>query len=133
MTFISRTALRMRRVFMRPVARANALFHQFFAARPATKRVLLVILLFGIPLVFAHLILSTLAPLVTAQLAMLLMGTFLGMGAERASTDWDDFFALPPLSAFAVWRWYPIERKRFSAAIGAILVLWIFSFLWRAL
>lgn len=133
MTYLARTTQWAVRLFARPLNRISSGMHRFFSARPAAKRILLVALVFGIPVIAVHLLMPLLAPLVTAQLAVLLIGAFLGMGAERASTDWDDFFALPPLSAFAVWRWYPIERMRFLAAISSIFVLWVISVVWRAL
>ncbi len=45
---------------------------------------------------------------------------FLGMGAERASLDWDPVLALPPVRSFAFWRWHALERKRFLAVLVAL-------------
>jgi len=59
-------------------------------------------------------------PVLAAFWALALLTLFLGMGAERASLEWDPVFALPPARNFAFWRWHALEKKRFLAVLFAL-------------
>ncbi len=87
---------------------------RFFYTRPACKRGVLVAGLMGPFVVLAHIVA---APLLAVAAAVFLLALFWGMAAERAATDWDPVFSLPPVSAFAFWRWQPLERKRFHVVL----------------
>lgn len=103
-------------------AALSASLGRFFYTRPALKRAGLVLLLYcGPPLVAA--IFSAAIP-IGGIWALMLTSLFWGMGAERAAVEWDDVFSLPPLSAFAFWRWHGLEKKRFLAALAALLAGW---------
>ena len=54
--------------------------------------------------------------------ALVLAGVFLGLGTERASTDWDDVFALPHPVDFLFWRWHSLERKRYTAVLITLMI-----------
>ena len=100
-------------------------------SRPALKRGLLVLLLFGVPALPLTVLFGAFAP---ATWGLVLGAVFLGLGAERASTDWDDMFALPAPRNFKFWHWHALERKRYLAVLaalitGQILVL-ISSMIW---
>lgn len=117
---------------LRAAARSSSLLKaavgRFFYVHPVLKRAGLVfalLLLVLVPLgTFAVVGGDTLFALMLTCLMIMwcafLFGLFLGLGAERASVDWDNVFALPPLRAFAFWRWHAIERKRFLGVLGAL-------------
>ena len=101
---------------------------RFFYTRPALKRFALVVGLHSVVLVPLVLLETFGGPgllalwLVLAFLgwSLFLLGLFWGFGAERAATEWDDVFALPPLSSLAFWRWHALEKKRFCAVLAAL-------------
>lgn len=99
---------------------------RFFYTRPALKRGVLVVGLMGPFVVLGH---AVAAPLLSVCVAVVLLALFWGMGAERAATDWDPVFSLPPVSAFAFWHWQPLERKRFYAVLFALGICAAISFL----
>jgi hypothetical protein len=110
----------MKNLFTRFIAALSAGWSRFFYAvfnsRPGLKRGALVLVLyagFSVPVMFVF---GWLAPI----WALMLLALFWGMGAERASLEWDPVFALPPLSAFAFWRWHALEKKRFIAVLLAL-------------
>ncbi|WP_417459222.1 hypothetical protein [Kordiimonas sp.] len=113
-----------------PFSSLKAAVGRFFYAHPTFKRAGLVFalqLVVLVPLgIFATVGGDALfALMLTCFMAMwcaFLTGLFLGLGAERASSDWDSIFALPPLQAFVFWRWHAIERKRFYGVLGAIFM-----------
>ncbi len=108
----------------------KAALGRFFYSHPTLKRAGLVFalqLVVLIPLgIFAAVGSDALFALMLTCLMIMwcafLIGLFLGLGAERASMDWDSIFALPPVRAFAFWRWHAIERKRFLGVLGAIFL-----------
>jgi len=98
-------------------------FYAIFNSRPALKRASLVAALYLVPALLA-------APFSAAVLvggiwALMLLAVFWGMGAERAATDWDRVFSLPPVSSFAFWRWHGLEKKRFLAVIAVLCAGWL--------
>ncbi|WP_262689776.1 hypothetical protein [Kordiimonas aestuarii] len=113
-----------------PVAALKGVAARFFYTRPALKRGALVLalqLVVLLPLSFFALkggqgIVPLALTLFMFIWCAFLFGLFLGMAAERAATDWDDVFALPPLNAFLFWRWHALERRRFMAVAGALLL-----------
>lgn len=85
--------------------------------RPGLKRGLFAFALYGalaLPAAVAG------VPLLAMLWAPALVMLFLGMGAERASLEWDPVFALPRARDFAFWRWHALEKKRFSAVLIAL-------------
>ncbi len=98
-------------------------FYAIFNTRPALKRACLVAVLYSVPTVLAALF--SVAALVVGVWALMLLAVFWGMGAERAAIEWDKTFSLPPLSAFAFWRWHGLEKKRFIAVIVALSAMWL--------
>ena len=117
----------MKQFFLSVKAAVGGAFSRFFYSRPAAKRVLLVTLLW-LPSMLVDLVLGQAfaAPL----WALMLVTLLLGMGAERAALEWDPFFSLPPLKSFAFWRWQPLERKRFIAAVASLATGSVGSFIW---
>ena len=111
-----------------PFAALKAAVSRFFYSHPAMKRGALVLVLQLVVLLpLSFITLSAGAGLLALSLTLFmfvwcafLLGVFLGMAAERAATDWDAIFALPPLRAFLFWRWHTLERKRFMAVVGAL-------------
>lgn len=111
------------------IARAKAVLSaslgRFFYTRPALKRAGLAIVLYSLPpLIAAAFSAQT---VVGGVWALMLLYLFWGMGAERASVEWDDVFSLPPASAFAFWRWHGLEKKRFFAAAIALGAGWLLT------
>lgn len=103
---------------------------RFFNSRPTSKRVGLLVMLilpgFGLALLVGNTALATLW-------ALLLLSLFWGMGAERAALEWDATFSLPPISAFAFWRWQPLEKKRFMATLVPCVASGLGAFAWEML
>lgn len=95
----------------------KAAIGRFFYVRPALKRAFLVLALF---LPFAAVSHLAGVPDISVWAAVFLLALFWGMGAERATIDWDPVFSLPPVKSFAFWRWHPLERKRFNAVLLAL-------------
>lgn len=100
-------------------------FYTFFNTRPALKRAALITGLYAVPTLAAALVSS--AVLVGGIWALMLLALFWGMGAERAATEWDSIFSLPPLSAFAFWRWHGLEKKRFTAVLATLATGWLIT------
>ncbi len=96
---------------------------RFFYTRPSLKRAALIAALYAAPTLAGVLAVS--AVLVGAVWALILLALFWGMGAERAATEWDSMFSLPPLSAFAFWRWHGLEKKRFIAVFATLATGWL--------
>ncbi len=95
-------------------------FYVLFHTRPALKRGALSLFLYAVPTAVAAagpVSLSTFGTFWAFGLLML----FWGMGAERAATDWDPVFFLPHPRSFAFWHWHALEKKRFLAAIMALV------------
>ena len=88
-----------------------------FRARPALRRGLLVFFLFCVPALPLVLVAGSFSLLLWA---CVLAAVFLGLGAERASTNWDDVFALPAARHFKFWRWQALERRRYQAVLCAL-------------
>lgn len=114
------------KLWVRPAAIVARLLYR----RPALKRGLLA---FGLVTPVNTLFLAAGLPAAGVLWACLLVAILIGIGAERVSTDWDDFFALPPVGSFLVWRWHALERKRFGGALvglglGVLLPLVAFVF-----
>lgn len=107
------------KLLVAPFIRLGRLLNALFHTRPALKRGGLVLVLYSVPVCLAAL-LSAPTIVVGVVWALALLMLFLGMGAERAATDWDPVFALPPLKSFAFWRWHALEKKRFLAAVSAL-------------
>lgn len=111
----------------RTAATASAI-GRFFYTRPALKRGALALGLQQLVLVPLGLLANAADPglmdvwaaLIGLQWSVFLIGLFWGMGAERAATDWDSVFALPPLRSFDFWCWHALEKKRFSAVLVAL-------------
>jgi len=99
-------------------ARSFRTLSSFFAGRPALTRAWLVFALYGL-LALPAVLLGTLLPAVAW--ALFLAALFWGMGAERASLEWDAVFTLPSPGSFAFWRWHALERKRFLSALAALV------------
>jgi hypothetical protein len=106
------------RSFLRSLqGKVTAKITKLLDRRPAVKRGLLVLVLYGLiglPLTAAF------GGVFAAIWALMLGCLFLGMGAERAAISWDSMFALPPLRSFQFWRWQALERKRFMAVLSAL-------------
>lgn len=113
----------MNNLIARAKAALSASLGRFFYTRPALKRAGLVALLYSAPLLTADLFSE--AAVVGAVWALMLLSLFWGMGAERASVEWDDVFSLPPVGSFAFWRWHGLEKKRFLAVIAALASAWV--------
>ncbi|WP_262694490.1 hypothetical protein [Kordiimonas aquimaris] len=96
-------------------------FYALFHTRPGLKRGALVLLLFA-AVVVPFSVFSGQMLYVSGLWALMLFALFLGMGAERAAIEWSPVFALPPISAFAFWRWHALEKKRFLAVLTALAV-----------
>ncbi len=111
---------------LRLISAPYAAMGRFFYARPALKRGLLALCLFGLLALPLQLVFAA----GVALWACFLLGLFLGMGAERACTDWGDTFALPRPRDFAFWRWHALERKRFCAVLIALAAGLLASTLW---
>jgi hypothetical protein len=102
---------------------------RFFYTRPALKRGALALVLQQLVVLPLGLIaagsgvglVDIWAALVSLQWTIFLVGLFWGMGAERASTEWDGTFALPPLKSFDFWRWHALEKKRFMAVLVSLM------------
>ena len=107
-------------------AALSASLGRFFYTRPALKRAGLLAALYTVPTLVAAPMFS--AVLIGSIWALVLLALFWGMGAERASTEWDAVFSLPRLSAFAFWRWHELEKKRFFAVFAALSVAWLLTF-----
>lgn len=128
MKILSSLGVRIRGLANRTLAAVTSGVGRFFYRRPALKRALLAFILQQVVLVpfallgghtslgFVHLAASFFCVGWTA----FLFGVFWGMGAERASVEWDSVFALPTVASFRVWRWHALERKRFFAVIMAL-------------
>ena len=102
-------------------------FSGFFSAKPALLRGCVALVLHGLVAVPAAWFTSVvLAAAWAACLAML----FLGLGAERASTERGAVFALPPLASFAFWRWYALERRRYVATLAGLGLGLLCNLLW---
>ena len=114
----------------RHIAAARLKILAVLYSRPALKRGLLALLLFA-PL--ALLLIFIFNALAAAVWGLVLAAVFLGLGAERASTDWDEVFALPALRNFAFWRWHPLERKRYFAVLTAIIASVLCLLIWEVL
>jgi len=101
------------------------------SSRPALMRALLVTALFG---AVAVPVAALLGAGFGAVWALWLAALFLGMGAERDSTEWNVVFALPALRHFQFWRWQALERKRYQAVLFALAVgqlfVWLLPILW---
>ena len=94
---------------------------RFFYRRPALKRGMLALALYGVPVLTAAILpFPGVILTIGAAWALALFMLFLGMGAERAALDWGPVFALPPLKSFAFWRWHALEKKRFLAVLLAL-------------
>jgi len=113
---VGRTAVRS--FFTLITTRAKAKLATMLDRRPALKRGLLVLLLFAILAVPLTALGSGWAAFVWA---VMLAAVFIGLGAERDSTDWDAIFALPALRHFKFWRWQALERKRYVAVLVALV------------
>lgn len=90
---------------------------RFFYTRPALKRGAFA---FGLFAVIGLPVAAVGVPMLSGLWAVALLALFLGLGAERASLEWDPVFALPPVRNFAFWRWHGLEKKRFTAVIVAL-------------
>lgn len=111
----------MKKIYVLVKAALSASLGRFFYTRPALKRGGLVLAILVVPTLAGYLVdISILS--VAAIWAPIVAALFLGMGAERAAIDWDPVFSLPPVSAFAFWRWHALEKKRFLAALSAVVV-----------
>lgn len=95
-----------------------------FTAKPALTRGWLVFGLYCVPAVPLALFGLHAA---TTVLAAVLLGLFLGMGAERASLEWSSSFSLPRLRSFCFWRWEVTERNRFYAVLIALAAGQLFT------
>lgn len=98
-------------------------FYMLFYTRPAMKRASLVLILYSVPPLVSALFSAAVE--VGSVWALMVVSLFWGMGAERASIEWDDIFSLPPISAFAFWRWHGLEKKRFLSALAALAAGWV--------
>ena len=113
-----------------PIKRAvNRTFTIIFNTRPGLKRGALVLTLFALVAVPACVVVPHAALSVSVVWALVLFALFLGMGAERAAVEWSPTFALPPLGAFAFWRWHTLEKKRFIAVIAALVLGLVVTFI----
>ena len=90
---------------------------RFFYARPALKRGLFA---FGLFAIIGLPVAAIGVPALSGIWGAALFALFLGMGAERASLEWDPVFALPPVRNFAFWQWHGLEKKRFIAVVVAL-------------
>jgi len=108
-----------RSFLVRLLAKVRAQLTASFYSRPALKRGLLV---FGLFTALALPLGLLAGQWGVVAWALVLAALFLGMGAERASTDWSEVFALPALRNFAFWRWHALERKRYVAALTALAI-----------
>jgi len=102
-------------------------FSSVFTLRPALRRAGLVFGLYAV-LALPMVLLGFLLP--AGLWAVFLTALFLGLGAERASLEWDATFALPPVRSFAFWRWQALERKRFLGALAALGLGLVLSIIW---
>lgn len=59
--------------------------------------------------------------------ALIIAAVFLGLGAERATTDWGSVFGLPSPRDFVFWAWRPVERKRYWATLVSLLLCLLFA------
>lgn len=110
--------------------RIKAAIGRFFFAQPVLKRGLLAGALYS-P-VFGIQFIAPGAPVCLGVVVGVgLVAVFLGIGAERAATEWDKTFSLPPIGAFAFWRWQPAERRRFIVTGGVLLLAVVVTFLTR--
>ena len=119
-----RTAVRS--FFTLITTRAKANLGRMLDHRPALKRGLLVLLLFA---VLAVPLTALFGGWATFVWALMLAAVFIGLGAERDSTDWDAVFALPALRHFKFWRWHGLERKRYVAVLAALALGQILAFI----
>lgn len=125
MKILTRLSQRGKAAFVRLLRSISAALHRLFGSWPAAKRVLLIFGLYGVPVLLLQIVFGPEAFTFASTYGLFLFGLLLGMGAERAATVWSDFFALPPLGSFAFWRWYPLEQKRFYAAVCTLAVWWL--------
>lgn len=98
--------------------RGSRFFHALFLTRPGLRRAALVLALYAAGAALAALMLASAG--LALIWALVLLALFWGMGAERAALEWDPVFSLPPVSAFAFWRWHALEKKRFVATLLAL-------------
>ena len=112
------------------ITKSKAKLARMLNHRPALKRGLLVLLLFAVLAVP----LAALFGVWAASLwALVLAAVFLGLGAERTSTDWDAMFALPAPRYFKFWQWHALERKRYFAVLAALAMGQLFVLILPAL
>lgn len=115
-----------------PIKRAvSRIFTATFNTRPGLKRGALMLILFAFVAMPVCIVVPDAALSASGIWALMLVCLFLGMGAERAAVEWSPTFALPPLSAFAFWRWHALEKKRFVCAVLALALGLLCTFVVR--
>jgi len=114
----------------RHIAAARLKILAVLYSRPGLKRGLLTLLLFAPLALMFTFVFNVLA---AVMWGLVVAAVFLGLGAERASTDWDEFFALPALRNFAFWRWHPLERKRYFSVLATLIASVLCLLVWEVL